>query len=70
MPFVIAAESLSKVYTRRLRSGGFLKSFFAPETERVEALKSVSFQIGPGELVGYIGPNGAGIVVQHKNRTQ
>ncbi len=57
---LIQAENLSKVYTLRRRTGGFIKNLFAPETVRVEALKGVSFQIGEGELVGYIGPNGAG----------
>ncbi len=57
---LILAENLSKTYTLRKRSGGWLKSFVAPEKVRVEALKAVSFQIEQGELVGYIGPNGAG----------
>ena len=60
MSVLISAKNLSKQYRVRKRSGGLFKSFVAPQTTIVDALKEVSFSISQGELVGYIGPNGAG----------
>lgn len=57
---IIQAEGLTKVYKIRKRTGGWLRSFVAPETIHVTALEDASFSIQPGELVGYIAPNGAG----------
>ncbi|MGV2882878.1 ABC transporter ATP-binding protein [Paenibacillus taichungensis] len=37
-----------------------LKNLFARKSLVKEAVKSVSFDIGPGECVGFLGPNGAG----------
>lgn len=37
-----------------------LKNLFARRALVKEAVKSVSFDIGPGECVGFLGPNGAG----------
>jgi ABC-2 type transport system ATP-binding protein len=36
------------------------KSLFHRETRDVRAVDAVSFEIGPGEVVGFLGPNGAG----------
>jgi ABC-2 type transport system ATP-binding protein len=36
------------------------KSLFHRETRDVRAVNAVSFEIGPGEVVGFLGPNGAG----------
>jgi ABC-2 type transport system ATP-binding protein len=36
------------------------KSLFRRETRDVRAVNAVSFEIGPGEVVGFLGPNGAG----------
>lgn len=33
---------------------------FAPEKQIIEAVAGISFEIGKGEVVGYVGPNGAG----------
>lgn len=39
---------------------GSISSVISPKKKDVHALKSISFNILPGELVGFIGPNGAG----------
>ena len=40
--------------------GGKVKRLFAPQHKTIRAVDDVSFQIGEGEIVGYVGPNGAG----------
>ena len=42
------------------RAQTFIKNLFARKSLVKEAVKSVSFDIGPGECVGFLGPNGAG----------
>jgi ABC-2 type transport system ATP-binding protein len=62
MPAVLV-EGLTKSFQTRRKAAGFRGSFralFHPETQLVQAVKNISFQMGPGELVGLIGPNGAG----------
>jgi ABC-2 type transport system ATP-binding protein len=60
---MIKVQNLSKTYRVAKRASGLGNAFralFKPEYEKIEALKSISFEIGQGEIVGYIGPNGAG----------
>ncbi|MBU0956253.1 MAG: ATP-binding cassette domain-containing protein, partial [Spirochaetes bacterium] len=40
--------------------GGAVKALFSREFETKRAVDDMNFEIGPGELVGYIGVNGAG----------
>lgn len=60
---VIVAKELSKSYKIPKRKPGIVNGFkgmIHREYEEIKALDSITFEIGPGELVGYIGPNGAG----------
>ena len=53
----ITVQDLSKHFDIRVKreKGSLLR-----RKERIDALKSISFDIAEGEIVGYIGPNGAG----------
>jgi len=60
----IRAENLTKTFRRRLPAEqGFasqLRSLVMPVWETITAVQSVSFVIQQGEIIGYIGANGAG----------
>lgn len=59
----ISVKDLSKTYIVHERAGGLraaLRGIFRREKKEVEAVKSISFEIEPGEIVGFLGPNGAG----------
>ena len=63
MPPIIDVRDLSKEFrTFRRREGvwGALQNLFVREYITVHAVERVSFSIEPGEMVGYIGANGAG----------
>ena len=60
---IIVAENLSKVYPVAVKEPGLkgtLLHFLRRTYRSVEAVKQVSFQIEPGEVVGFLGANGAG----------
>lgn len=60
---VIQVERLCKVFkVQRKEPGlaGAVKALFAPKYEDKIAVNGISFSIGAGEMVGYIGVNGAG----------
>ena len=52
---IVRIRSLSKVYVSKERSG-----IFGGKKRAIEALRSVSLDILPGEIFGLLGPNGAG----------
>jgi len=52
---IVRAESLSKTYQTKHRTG-----IFKSEKRDVLALKDVSLEVQPGEIFGLLGPNGAG----------
>lgn len=60
---MIQAENLTKVYRIPEKDpgvAGAFKALFRPRFQSKTAVKDVTFTIEPGEIVGYIGVNGAG----------
>ena len=60
---IIRVDNLARTFERRtLRSGivGMVRSLATRDVETITAVDDVSFAIAPGEMVGYIGQNGAG----------
>lgn len=59
---MIELENITKTYKISKRNAGLknaVKHYFKREYEEVRALDNISFKIDEGEMVGYIGPNGA-----------
>lgn len=60
---IISVENLKKEYKITVKKEGLsgaILSLFRPKFEIKEAVKGVTFDIEEGEMVGYIGANGAG----------
>ncbi len=63
MTSIISVKNLAKHYEFYRKSPGLLgtiKSFFWRDKQYAEAVSDISFEIGEGEMVGFVGPNGAG----------
>ena len=60
---IVLAENLSKFYPVAIKEPGLkgtITHFFRRTYKTIEAVKQVSFEIQPGEVVGFLGANGAG----------
>ena len=61
--FTIQVNNLTKVFTKQVRQKGLLgmiKSLFSTKKVKFTAVNNISFSIKKGEMVAYIGANGAG----------
>lgn len=59
----IVVENLSKVYPVAIKEPGLkgtVQHFFHRTYREVNAVQAISFEIEPGEVVGFLGANGAG----------
>lgn len=60
---IIEVKNLVKIYRTSIKDNGiigYIKHLFHPKYKEFTAVNNVSFNIEEGELVGYIGENGAG----------
>ena len=60
---IISVKNLSKTFKKSVREEGLkgmIKTLFSRKYEEVHAVDDISFDIEQGEIVGYIGANGAG----------
>ncbi len=60
---IIQVEDLSKSFDISSKEPGIkgtVKHFFKRETKSIEVIKNINFQIKKGEIVGFLGANGAG----------
>lgn len=67
---IIHVENLKKEYKINVKKEGLtgaILSLFNPKFEIKQAVKEINFDIKEGEMVGYIGSNGAGKSTTIKN---
>ena len=60
---LIEVMRLSKVFKKPIRGEGLkgmIKTLFSRKYVEINAVNDISFKIDSGEIVGYIGANGAG----------
>ncbi len=60
---IIKVKNISKEYKISKHENGFIgyiKHILNPKTETFKAVQNISFEIKEGEIVGYLGENGAG----------
>lgn len=63
MEKMIEVNELSKSFKKTIKQSGLkgaVKSLFNPEYETFEAVKNLTFDVKKGEILGFIGANGAG----------
>jgi len=69
---MIEVNNVTKKFTVYKKDPGFkgaVKGLFKRKKEEIKAVKDISFKINKGEIIGYIGANGAGISTTIKMMT-
>lgn len=65
---IIEVKNLSKVYKTSIKQPGvmgYMKHLIKPKYKEFKAVNDISFEVEEGELVGYIGENGARKINYH-----
>ena len=60
---MIEVEHLQKNFVKTVKEPGLkgaLRSFIHPEKQTFEAVKDLTFEVPKGQILGFIGANGAG----------
>ncbi|VTA72766.1 ABC transporter ATP-binding protein [Streptococcus pneumoniae] len=60
---MITVEHLQKNFVKTIKEPGLkgaFRSFFHPKRQVFEAVKDLSFEVPKGQILGFIGANGAG----------
>ena len=60
---MIYVDKLRKEFKKTVKDPGLkgsIKSLFRPKSEKIVAVRDISFDVAEGEILGFIGPNGAG----------
>ena len=60
---IINVKNLSKSFEISSKEQGLkgtIKHFFKRQTKSIKVIKDISFEIKEGEIVGFLGANGAG----------
>lgn len=67
---IIEVKNLVKIYkisTRKNGIIGYITNLYHPKYKNITAVNDVNFSIDEGELVGYIGENGARKIYNYKD---
>lgn len=57
---IIDMNSVDRIYNVPIRDGNILKYIFSRKYETIKAVDNMTFSVNEGELIGFVGANGAG----------
>lgn len=67
---MITVEHLQKNFVKTIKEPGLkgaFRSFFHPKRQVFEAVKDLSFEVPKGQILGFIGANGAGEINNYQD---